>query len=185
MSWKEEAPLLFERFKHACGVVQLGNQVKLIVVAGGIGLDHKFNRHSEALKVTQNGDLLFADQWEAGPSLPITLTEAASASLTTTTTTAATTTTTTTTTTSDHQKQGSLFIVGESAATLSTVILKLSCSMDSLDLLDPADHCSWTRIDYELKSNSRWLVQVLPQVPMVRRGILDARDCVEGIVCSI
>ena len=157
MVWKSHPDLNIPRFKHACGAVRFGNG-SIIIIAGGIDNHNIAISNVETLRVLEakDGEPHFAPGWQFGPSLPMPLSDAASA------------------TTFD---QKALFILGGSMIQdMSQSVYRFSCP-DSID----NDGCVWNTLDYELKRPSAMgLSLVLPQVPMVTRGYANARDCYQG-----
>ncbi len=145
------------RLKHACGVLSYGNK-KLVVVAGGIDAYGDTNSNIETFVVTEITDSIFHfdEEWKYGPSLPMLLSDAASA------------------TTSNQQ---ALLLVGGHMIDhgVSQSVLKFTCS-NIVDL-----ECSWTKLDYELKPASvTGLTLTMTHIAMVEKGYSSGRECAKG-----
>ncbi len=157
MAWKQQSNLTAERFRHTCGVLKNKDETKLIVVAaGGVNMQKTTIDSVDILSVTQgiSNALQFEQGWQEGQNLPMPLRDAASAS-------------------TSGQKQ--LFLIGgtQDNNDISNFVLRLDCSEYIV-----MDDCSWTVMDYELKTPStQGLALELPQAPMIQHGYKDARDC--------
>ncbi len=157
MTWKIEPELNFHRWKHTCGVVQVGKE-RIVVAAGGTDFQDNILASVETLlaKEDDNGSISFDQHWELGPSLPMPLSDAASA------------------TTYGQQAlyiiAGAMLYDGKSQS-----VLKFHCS--NIDDIQ----CFWTKLDVELKSPSAMgLALVMPQKPMVPMQYPEAAECSEG-----
>ncbi len=155
MTWKLQPNLALRRFKHACGVLKLRHEdEKIIVVAGGTDDQNSILNKVELLSMhmDSNEELHFAGQWEFGPDMPVSLTNAASA-------------------TTLHQH--ALYIIGGlTNSEASKSVFKLTC-LDTVYV-----ECSWTKVDYELKiPTAMGVAIVMPEIPMVHRGYSNARNC--------
>ncbi len=123
------------------------------MAAGGISEANDVLRNVETMLVTE--DAGFAQHWQFGPSLPMPISDAASAST---------------------LDQRILFVIGGTVNNeAGRSLFKFSCS--DLENLQ----CSWTKIDYELKAPStNGLAIMIPSIPMVTRGYQDAKHCAKG-----
>ncbi len=124
--------LIIGRYEHICGVIQTdisnntsGSKKYVIVAAGGRTTSDHITNHVELLQVVEaendSSALTFGNYWEAGPTLPVSLAGAASA------------------TTHD---QSAIFVAGGMMFSVSNDIL-LSDSVFSFFCRTSGDNCQW------------------------------------------
>ncbi len=162
MTWKDNLSLNIARYKHSCGVLKAAYEKKIVVVAGGIDRFKKISNTVETLLVMEGGGGLMTlsdnNYWDYGPSLPMPLSDAASA------------------TTAD---QTGFFLFGgtsDNAAT-SVSIFKLGCS----HAYDFQQGCTWTKIDHELHAPSAMGLAIsMPSYPLGHRSYSNVRHCHQG-----
>ena len=155
MVWKVEPALIYGKFKHVCGILKLGNDFKALIAAGGIGAFNNPTDNMETILVTDE-EGIHSHHWEEGPSLPMRLSDSASA------------------TTSD---QKAFFVIGGKGLDgTSGSIMKLTCIFPTAVL-----QCSWTIVEFELPapfSDHQAMALTMPQFPMPPRN--DGADCSKG-----
>ncbi len=154
IDWTAQASLSIGRHSHACGVLQADNKVgsKLVIAAGGENFEDILSS-VETLLVNDN-DTIMARNWEVGPTLPIPLSDAATAS-----------------------HKSALYIIGGTTyLDNSGLVFRLHCFN-----LDEAISCSWAKIEYEIKMpTTMGLALMIPSLPMTFKGFNNARDCDKG-----
>ncbi len=145
MTWEHELTLRTPRYKHACGVLKVG-QEKMVVAAAGIDQFEHPKKNVEVIVVHEGTpSFVTASHWDYGPNLPMALSDAASAT---------------------NPEKTELFVIGgtTSNAEMSDSVHSLSCS----HFHDNLQHgCSWTKIEFELnKPSTMGLALIFPANPM-------------------
>ncbi len=137
VSWMEGASMAEARYDHMCGVIKTSEEAVIVVAAGGIvDFSDKWTSTVKFLFVEENSDSAIND-WQSGPNLPVTLSQAASA------------------TTPDQRR---LFVAGGRMSNLldSLYVFCLRC-------LDEVNGCEWVKTEAEIwKGRSSSFAIIIP-----------------------